>query len=401
MSEEEKQEERLPRKEFLVYGKPDLLQSEIDEVVATLESGWIGTGPRVARFEREFCNYIGAKYAVAVSSCTAALHLSLLEYGIGPGDEVITSPMTFASTANVIVLVGATPVFVDIDRNTQNIDPDLIQSAITPRTKAIIPVHYAGRPCEMTSILEIAQHHGLVVIEDAAHAIGAQYQGRNIGTLGDLTAFSFYVTKNVVTGEGGMLTLEDGAQADHIQMMSHHGISKDAWKRYSEEGHQHYEVIEPGYSYNMTDLEAAIGIHQLARLESNIERREEIWKIYDQAFVDLPVTPPAPVPPGIRHARHLYTLLIDIDALDITRDEFLHALKQENIGAGVHFISLHLHSYYRKTYGFRPQDYPHALHVSERTISLPLSSTLSDEDVADVIGTLRRITLGARSRSVF
>jgi dTDP-4-amino-4,6-dideoxygalactose transaminase len=401
MREEDKPGERLPRKEFLVFGKPDLRRPEIDEVVKTMESGWIGTGPRVTRFELEFCKYVGAKHAVAVSSCTAALHLSLLEYGIGPGDEVITSPMTFASTANVIVLVGATPVFVDIDRDTQNIDPALIQTAITPRTKAIIPVHYAGRPCDMTKILEIAQQHGLVVIEDAAHAIGAQYEGRNIGTLGDLTAFSFYVTKNVVTGEGGMLTLEDGARAEHIRLMSHHGISKDAWKRYSEEGHQHYEVIEPSYSYNMTDLEAAIGMNQLARIESNIDRREAIWKMYDQAFQDLPVTTPAPVHPGIRHARHLYTLLINIDELDITRDEVILALKQENIGAGVHFVSLHLHSYYRKTYGFRPQDYPQAFHVSERTISLPFSSALSDEDVVDVITALQKIMLGARSKNVF
>jgi dTDP-4-amino-4,6-dideoxygalactose transaminase len=401
MREKDKLGKRLPRKEFLVFGKPDLLQPEIDEVVATMKSGWIGTGPRVTRFELDFCKYVGAKQAVAVSSCTAALHLSLLEYGIGPGDEVITSPMTFASTANVIVLAGATPIFVDIQRDTQNIDPALIKTAITPRTKAIIPVHYAGRPCDMTSILEIAQRHGLAVIEDAAHALGAQYKGRKVGTIGDLTAFSFYVTKNVVTGEGGILTLEDGARADHIRLMSHHGISKDAWKRYSEEGHQHYEVIEPSYSYNMTDLEAAIGIHQLSRLESIIERRQEIWEMYDQAFQDLPVTTPATVPPEIRHARHLYTVLIDIDSLDITRDEILHALKQDNIGAGVHFISLHLHSFYRKTYGFQPQDFPSALHVSERTISLPLSSALSNEDATDVIASLRRIIRGAQSKSIF
>ena len=392
-------ENRPARENYLVFGKPDLRREEIDEVIATLESGWIGTGPRVEKFEENFRSYVGARHAVAVSSCTAAMYLSFLELGIGSGDEVITSPFTFASTANVVIHAGATPIFVDIDRRTKNIDPAHIEQAITPNTKAILPIHYAGRPCDMDSILDIAKRHGLYVVEDAAHAIGAEYQGHKIGTLGDITAFSFYVTKNVVTGEGGMLTTQNAAYADNIRLKSMHGLSKSAWNRFSKTGNTRYEVVTPGFSYNMTDIQAALGLPQLARLESNLRRREAIWRAYDEAFQDLPVYLPASVPSTIRHARHLYTLLIKCDLVDITREEVTIALAKENIGTGVNFISLHLQPYYRDMYHLSPGDFPNALFASERTLSLPLSSALSDGDVEDVIAALHRILSRVRLKN--
>ena len=391
--------DRPIRDTFLIFGSPHIEETDIEEVIATLRSGWIGTGPRVGRFEEAFRQYVGARHALAVNSCTAALHLSLLALGIGPGDEVITSPMTFAATANVVQHLGAKPVFVDSDRQTCKIDPARIEDAITSRTRAILPIHFAGRPCDMTPILDIARRHELYVIEDAAHAVGAQYEGRQIGTIGDLTAFSFYVTKNVVTGEGGMVTTDNEEWASTIKTMALHGLSKDAWKRYSDEGYQHYQVIQPGYKYNMMDIQAALGIHQLARLEDNLVRREEIWNRYDMAFQDLPVTLPAPAAPNTRHARHLYTLLIEIDSLNLTRDDVLQSLHAENIGTGVHYISLHLQPYYRESFGYQPSDYPNANYVSERTLSIPLSTKLTDDDVADVIASVQRVLRRARPRT--
>ncbi|MBN1123031.1 MAG: DegT/DnrJ/EryC1/StrS family aminotransferase [Anaerolineae bacterium] len=389
---------RPKRKEFLVYGKPEILQPEIDEMVETLKSGWIGTGPRVQRFQEAFKEYTGAEHVLAVNSCTAALHLALVALGIGPGDEVITSPMTFAATANVITHVGATPVFADIDRETLNIDPAEIERVITPRTKAIIPIHFAGRACDMDAINAIASAHNVAVIEDAAHAAGTIYHGKHAGTLGDIAAFSFYATKNVVTGDGGMVTTNDADLAEQIRVLSLHGLSKDAWKRYSSSGFQHYDVVFPGYKYNMTDMEAALGIHQLERLEENIARREEIWARYDEAFQDLPVDIPAPAEPDTRHARHLYTLLIDIDAVEITRDDVLNALQAENIGTGVHYRALHLQPFYQELLGHEPEDFPNTLHVSDRTISIPISTLLTDEDIEDVIAALYRILSSARPR---
>lgn len=396
---DEKITQRPRRRDFLIFGRPDLQQAEIEEVVATLRSGWIGTGPRVGHFEQSFREYVGAKHALAVNSCTAALHLSLLALGIGPGDEVITTPMTFASTANVVLHTGARPIFVDIDRKTLNIDPALIEATITPRTKALLPIHFAGRPCDMAAILDIADRHNLFVIEDAAHAVGACYLGQKIGTLGDLTAFSFYVTKNVVTGEGGMVTTSNEEWANLIKIMGLHGLSKDAWKRYSDEGYQHYEVIQPGFKYNMMDIQAAMGLHQLARLEDNLERREAIWAFYDEAFQDLPVILPAPPALNTRHARHLYTLLLDIDSVDITRDEVLAALHNENIGTGVHYVALHVQPFYRQAFGYQPDDFPNAHYVSERTFSIPLSTYLTDDDVADVIAAVHRVLRGAKPRT--
>jgi len=373
------------RDSFLIFGSPQIEEEEIREVVDCLRSGWISTGPRVGRFQDMFREYIGSKYALALNSCTAGLHLSMLAAGLKPGDEVITTPMTFAASANAIVHAGARPVFVDIELPSMNIGPELIEKKITPKTKVIIPVHLYGRPCNMGSIMGIAKRHGLIVIEDAAHAIEAAYKGKKIGTIGDITVFSFYVTKNLVTGEGGMITTDNEEYAEKVETYGLHGMSRGAWKRYCDEGFKHYYVVFPGFKYNMMDIQAAMGIHQLKRIESYLKRREEIWKRYDEAFKDLPVQIPAAPEKDTKHARHLYTILLKLEDLNADRDTVQQALHEENIGTGIHFISLHLHPYYHDTYGYKRDDFPNSLYVSERTISLPLSAKLTDEDVQDVI----------------
>lgn len=379
---------------YLVFGAPAIGEPEIEEVVATLRSGWIGTGPRVAAFEERFASYLGAPHAVAVSSCTAALQLAILACGVGPGDEVITTPMTFAATLNAILHAGATPVLADCDPRTMNLDPERVAEKITPRTRAILPVHFAGRLCDMDALGDLAQRHGLLLIEDCAHAIETRGRdGRSAGGYGDAGAFSFYVTKNVVTGEGGMLTSPSGAVADRIKVMALHGLSKDAWKRFSDEGYAHYEVVEAGFKYNMTDLQAALGIHQLARVEENLARREEIWRRYDEAFADLALELPAPPEPGTRHARHLYTLLTETGRLLIPRDRFLMALHAEGIGVGVHYRAVTEHAFYRETLGVAAGDFPNAEAIGRRTFSIPLSAALDDQDVEDVITAVRRIAL--------
>ena len=381
------------RKEFLAFGRPALEEGEILEVVETMRSGWLGTGPRVSRFEEAFRRHTGSGHALALNSCTAGLHLSLIAAGVGPEDEVITTPMTFAATANAVVHTGAIPVFVDVDHRSQNIDPSLIEAAITPRTRAIIPVHFAGRPCEMDRIMAIASKHGLRVIEDAAHAIEAIHHGRPVGTIGDAGCFSFYVTKNIITGEGGMVVTDNDEWADKIQTYGLHGLSKGAWKRYGDEGFIHYQVLYPGFKYNMTDMQAAIGIHQLARIERYARRRREIWARYEEAFRDLPAERPAPEEPDTVHARHLYTLLLDADRLGVSRDAVAEELRLEGIGTGIHFISLHLHPYYRDRFRLSPEDFPISRSISERTLSLPLSARLSDQDVDDVIAAVRKVLL--------
>jgi dTDP-4-amino-4,6-dideoxygalactose transaminase len=380
------------RDEFLVFGSPDIREAEIQEVMDTLRSGWLGTGPRTHRFEDDFKAYIGCEHALALNSCTAGLHLALDVLGVGPGDEVITTPMTFPASANVIIHQGARPVFVDVRRDTMNIDPDQIEEAVTSHTKAILPVHMAGRPCEMDTIIDIADRHGLYVIEDAAHAVEAVYKGQKIGTIGDITAFSFYVTKNVCTGEGGMITTDNERWMAEMRVKSLHGISKDAWKRYSSAGFKSYETLYPGFKYNMTDIQAAMGIHQLARVEENLRTRERHWRAYNEAFADIPEldTPAADLPAGSRHARHLYTILLDLDRLSIGRGQFIQRMKDENIGTGVHFTALHLHKHYRETFGYERGDFPNAEWIGERTVSLPLSPRLTDEDIFDVIRGVKR-----------
>ncbi len=379
------------KERFLVFGAPAIGEEEIEEVVTSLRSGWLGTGPKVARFENDFRNYKGARNAVAVSSCTAALHLSALAAGVGPGDEVITTPMTFCSTVNAIIHAGATPVLADIDPITMNISPSGIERKISPRTKALLPVHFAGRPCEMDEIMDISKRHGLKVIEDCAHAVETEYKGKKAGLSGDFGCFSFYVTKNITTGEGGMVVTRNDNDSARIKILGLHGLSKDAWKRFGDEGYKHYEVVECGYKYNMMDIQAAIGIHQLKRVETHWLRRREIWDKYNSAFADLPLTLPAEPDRETRHAYHLYTLLIDEKTAKITRDEFLGRMTAENIGVGVHYMSVPEHPYYRKTFGWKPEDYPNAMEIGRKTVSLPLSAALSDEDVNDVITAVRKI----------
>jgi len=361
----------------------------IDEVVDSLRSGWIGTGPKVARLEAMVREYTGAVHTVAVNSCTAALHLSLLAADVGAGDEVITTPMTFCATANSIIHAGGRPVFVDCDRDTQLIDVKQIEAAITPRTKAIVPVHFAGRVCDMQAISDIARRHNLRVIEDAAHAIEGRYAGKKVGTMSDMTCFSFYVTKNVTTGEGGMVATADPDLADRIKTQALHGMSRDAWKRFSDAGYKHYEVVSPGFKYNMMDLQAAIGLHQFDHVEIWLGRRNEIWQRYSDELRDLPIGLPPKDDPHSRHARHLYTLMIDPDSAGITRDEFMTRMHKRNIGTGVHYVGVHMHPWYRENLGTRAEDFPNATWISERTVSIPLTPHLEDQDVTDVIDAVR------------
>jgi len=386
------------RKDFLVFGSPMIEQPEIDEVVASLKSGWLGTGPKAHKFEEMFKEYKGTKYAIALNSCTAALHLSMLAIGIKPGDEVIIPAMTFASTASVVIHAGGVPVFADCEKDTMNIDPADIERKISPKTKAIIPVHFAGRACNMDAIMDIAKKHNLKVVEDCAHAIETEYHGKNAGTFGDLGCFSFYVTKNIVTGEGGMAITDNENYANQIKIMGLHGMSKDAWKRFSDSGYKHYQVLYPGYKYNMMDIQAAIGIHQLPRVDKYWNGRQEIWNRYNEAFEDLPVFTPAPIEPDTKHAYHLYTLLLDIANLNLnmTRDKFLDEMTKRNIGVGVHYIALHLHPYYQKRFGYKRGDFPNAEWISDRTVSLPLSAKLTDEEVEDVIEAVGGILLSWR-----
>ncbi len=383
------------RESFLVFGAPDIREEEIDSVLETLKSGWIGTGPKVARFEEDFRRYLGARHAVAVASCTAGLHLSLIALGVRPGDEVIVPSMTFVATANSVVHVGARPVLVDCERATMNIDPRAVERAITDKTRVIVPVHFAGRPADLTALEAIARPRGIRLLEDAAHAIETIHQGRRAGLMGDCASFSFYVTKNVITGEGGMVTTASDEIASWIKVAGLHGMSKDAWKRYSDEGFKHYEVEFPGFKYNMTDMQAALGIPQLARVEENWRKRSLLWSRYLEAFADLPVTLPAPVRDGDRHAYHLFTLVLDLDRLRFTRDQVLDALQKENIGTGVHYRGVHLHPYYRETWGYRPEQLPETEYLSERTVSLPFSTRLTDEDALDVVTAVRKVLLQA------
>jgi len=382
------------RKQFLVFGKPKITKAEITEVLDTIKSGWLGTGPKTKQFEENFRKYIGAKHAIALNSCTAGLHLALDVLGIKDGDEVITTSLTFSSTANVIVHHHAVPVFADINQKTWNIDSQQIEAKITKKTRAIIPVHLHGRPCDMDAIMKIARKYKLHVVEDAAHAAEAVYKKKKIGTLSDFTAFSFYVTKNIMTGEGGMLTTENDQWAEEARIRSLHGISKDAWKRYSAEGFKPYETIYPGYKYNMMDLVASFGIHQLKQVQANFRKRVQFWNMYEKAFRDnsLLVTP-MPEEKNTVHARHLYALLLQIEKLKITRDEFIEALRQEGIGSGIHFTPLHLHKFYRETYGYKLGDFPNSEFVGERIISLPLSPALTKSDVNDVINAVQKLLL--------
>ncbi len=372
------------RKEFLQFSPPLIGEAEIEEVVDTLRSHWITTGPKTRAFETAFAQRLAAPAALALNSCTAGLHTALVALGIGPGDEVVTTPMTFAASVNVIEHVGARPVLADVAEDTLNIDPDEVAAAITPRTRAIIAVHYAGHPVELDALRDLAEAHGLVLIEDAAHALPARYKGRWVGSGANPAAFSFYATKNMTTGEGGMLT-GDAELLERARVIALHGMSKDAWNRYDAKGSWYYEVVMPGFKYNMTDIQAAIGLHQLARLEEFQRRRRQVVAAYQSAFGALDVFDLPVERPEVESAWHLYVLRLRPGALRIGRDRFVELLRERNIGTSVHFIPIHLHPYYRDKYHLRPDDYPVAYRNYERMFSMPLNPRLSDQDVADVI----------------
>jgi dTDP-4-amino-4,6-dideoxygalactose transaminase len=378
------------REHYLVFGQPRIEQPEIDEVVASLRAAWLGTGPKAAEFERRVAAYKGVPHAVGLNSCTAGLHLACVVLGLRPGDEVITTPMSFCATVNAIVHAGATPVLADVDPVTMNLDPDAVARRITPRTRALLPVHFAGRACDMDALMAIAREHELRVIEDCAHAIETEYRGRKAGTIGDLGVLSFYSTKNVVTGEGGMVLTRDAELAKRTKTMGLHGMSADAWKRFTDDGYKHYDVEEIGFKYNMMDLQAAIGLHQITRVESYWQRRLAIWQRYLRELADLPLGLPAPVPADERHALHLFVLQVDEARCGVSRDDMLMALHRQNIGTGVHYRSIPSLSVYRRRFGWKPEDWPNAHAIGERTLSLPLSAKLTDDDVGDVIAAVRR-----------
>jgi dTDP-4-amino-4,6-dideoxygalactose transaminase len=369
---------------FIPFSAPSISPQEVEAVVAVLQSGWLTTGPRVREFEAAMAAATGARFAIAVNSCTAALHLSLLAAGIGPGDEVITTPLTFCACANVIEHVGATPRFADVEPDTLTLDPIAVESALSSRTRAILAVHYAGHPAELDSLHDIARGHRLGVLEDAAHAIPASYKGRLIGSGENPVAFSFYATKNLTTGEGGMLT----GSSDLIQRarrLALHGMSRDAWNRYGPAGNWYYEVHEAGFKYNMTDIQAAMGLAQLRKLADFQHRRRQIAAAYTEAFRDIDALETPVERPEVEHAWHLYVLRLRLGALRIDRSRFIQELRARNIGTSVHFIPLHLHPYYREKYQYRPEDFPIALSNYQRMLSLPLHPRLSDRDVEDVI----------------
>ncbi|RJR49561.1 MAG: DegT/DnrJ/EryC1/StrS aminotransferase family protein [Desulfobacteraceae bacterium] len=380
------------RATFLPFSLPTIEQEEIDEVVDSLKSGWLTTGPKVIRFEDEIRKLTGAPYVIATNSCTSALLLCLRALGIGPRDEVITTPLTFAATVNMIVIAGARPVLADIDRATLQIDPSQIEKAITPRTKAIIPVHFAGQPSDLDAIHEIGRRRGIEIIEDAAHAIGTEYKGQKIGSISKVCVFSFHPIKNITTGEGGAVCTTDPELADRIRILRFHGLSKEAWSRYSEKGVAEYEILEPGFKFNMLDLQAAIGIHQLKKLDRFTAAKERMVRRYEESLSGIPgLILPQRVRYPHRHTWHLYTPLMDLGRLKIDRTQFIAELKKRKIGAGIHYQAIHHHSYYRETLKIPAGALPNADFVSPRIVSLPLYPKMSDQDQSDVIEAVKEV----------
>ncbi len=373
------------RAQFLPFSRPSIGDGEIEAVTACLRSGWVTSGPRVAEFEAAFAKTVGATHAVAVSSATAGLHLALLAAGVGPGDEVITTPMTWVSTGNMILAVGAHPVFVDVDPGTLNIDPEAVSRAVGRWTRGIVPVHFAGQPVDLDPLRAIADQHGLALIEDAAHALGATYRGRPVGGGSTAAVFSFHPIKAITTGEGGMITTDDGALAERLRLLRFHGIGRDAWSRYGRRANPGYEVVQLGFKYNMTDLQAALGLVQLARLEAFIEARTSLATWYAAALGDVPaVEMLEPVSYPARHAWHLLVVRLRLEGLGVDRDAVMDALLAANIGVGLHFKALHLHRFYREQLGLPPDALPHATRASDRILSLPLFPEMTREDVRDV-----------------
>ena len=384
------------RDSWLPFHRPRIEEDEIAEVVETLRGGWLTTGPRCKQLEREVAAYVGVRHAVALNSGTAALHLALEAIGLGPEDEVIIPTYTFAATGEAVLYFGARPVLVDVDPRTLNVDPAAVEAAVGERTRAIISVDIGGLPCDYDRLLEIARRRGLVLIDDAAHALPSRYRGRMLGSVADLTAFSFYATKPLATGEGGMLLTDDARYAERVAIMSLHGISKDAWKRYTAEGSWYYEIVAPGFKYNMTDVAAALGLRQLTKQERFRDQRAAIRARYDAAFAGLPEVEVPWVPDDVETSWHLYVLRLRLDRLTADRARVVKALAAENVGTSVHFIPLHLHPWYRERYGFRPETFPHALAQYERAISLPIFPGMRDHDVDDVIAAVGKVVRSYR-----
>ncbi len=381
---------------FIPFARPDISDAEKAEVLETLESGWITTAAKTRAFEGAFAGEVGATHGVAVNSCTAAMHLALEALGVGPDDEVIVPTLTFAATAEVVRYMGARPVLVDVRAGDQNMDPAAVERAITGRTKVIIPVHFGGQACDMERLLQLARARDIKVVEDAAHAFPAALQGKAVGSIGDITCFSFYATKTITTGEGGMATTDDEGWAERMRVMSLHGISKDAWKRYTAEGSWYYEIVAPGFKYNMTDIAAAMGLVQLRRADEMLQRRRDIARRYAAAFADEQALEVLDVRDFDEHAWHLFVIRLRDGALSIGRAEFIEQLKARGIGASVHFIPLHLHPYYRETYGHEAEDFPVALDCYERSLSLPIFSAMSDAEVDRVVAAVGDICAASR-----
>jgi dTDP-4-amino-4,6-dideoxygalactose transaminase len=376
--------------------RPWIGEAEIEAVVEVLKSGWLSTGPKTAEFERRFAEYIGVKHALAVSSCTAGLHLALVAAGIGPGDEVITTPYTFTATSEAIAYTGARPVFADIDASTLNILPEDIEKRVTKAAKAIIPVHIAGLPCEQESIIQIANRHNLCIIDDTAHAVSAEYKGAKVGAIADMSSFSFYATKNLTTAEGGMVTTDNDDFADKIRLIRYHARDKDAWARQQSKNRWYYDVVAQGYKYNMTDIQAVLGLCQLAKIEEQYKRRRKVVDKYNEAFKEMPeIVIPRDIEDG-KHAWHLYIIQLNTERLNITRDEFIAAMLEENVECGVHYIPLHFHTFYQQKYGYERGDFPNAEMAYERVVTLPLHPNLTEDDVHYVIEVVKKSLLGGR-----
>jgi dTDP-4-amino-4,6-dideoxygalactose transaminase len=385
------------RADFLPFSRPTIEDDEINEVVDSLKSGWITTGPKVKRFEDNFKQYVGAKFAVPLSSATAGLHLTLLALGIKEGNEIITTPMTFASTVSICILCGARPVLVDIEPGTLNIDVSKIREKITPKTRAIIPVHFAGQSCDLEPLLALAKEFGLTIIEDAAHAAGTEYKGERIGSLDTISIFSFHPNKNLTTGEGGMVCTPDERLAEEVSLLKFHGMSREAWKRFAASGTPNYDIVMPGFKYNMMDIQAAIGIHQLPKLDGFIDRRRDIAEFYNREFAAVDeLALPAYAPYQQRHAWHLYTPLVRIEQLTLDRDGFMDELKKLNIGSGLHYKAIHHHSWYREHLPQPAGSLPHADYASDRILSLPLFPTMTDEDAQDVVAAVKEVIVKFR-----
>ena len=383
------------RKEFLPFSKPSIKEEAIAEVADSIRSGWLAMGPKTIKFEEEFATYTGSKYALSANSATAGLHCATMALGLKAGDEVITTPMTFAATINAVLFTGAKPVFADIDRKTLNIVPENIERLITARTKAIIPVHFAGMPCDMDAIEAIADKHNLAIIEDAAHALGAEYKGRKIGAnRGErrCAVFSFHPTKNITTGEGGMLCTQDEEMAERVQVLRQNGMSKGAWNRYAAKGNSNYDIPFPGLKYTMLDINAAIGRSQLTQVDEFNARRTEIVNVYKRELAEVKgIILPTAAPWEHKHSWHIFTPFIDTETLGFSRDEFMARMKEQNIGTALHYQALHLFSCYGNITGLKRGALPEAEYVSDHIVSLPLFPAMTDEDVADVIEAVKEV----------